>query len=209
MDTSHCIGSMTSGALTVWPCAVVAVIPGPCRLQLSEWFSLASNGDLFCFCSELSKPLLPVGRAAILFSEILHLLCKQMVSLIFVDMVTFRALRSSLSSCHLRFSAAAWCFSCIDTSMTGIICSKVALYIVFCLWVCVFTCVWLCYRAIGKLEIYGESLGWTGPTSCRRENIFLPSSHNRWECSLNTRPKCKFPQTRHSNIYKRSFFLSQ
>ncbi|XP_051531159.1 eukaryotic translation initiation factor 4 gamma 3-like isoform X2 [Myxocyprinus asiaticus] len=28
--------------------------------------------------SELSKPLLPVGRAAILFSEILHLLCKQM-----------------------------------------------------------------------------------------------------------------------------------
>nr|XP_055040425.1 eukaryotic translation initiation factor 4 gamma 3 isoform X2 [Misgurnus anguillicaudatus] len=31
--------------------------------------------DLF---SELSKPLLPAGRAAILFSEILHLLCKQM-----------------------------------------------------------------------------------------------------------------------------------
>ncbi|XP_029103696.1 eukaryotic translation initiation factor 4 gamma 3-like isoform X3 [Scleropages formosus] len=28
--------------------------------------------------SELSKPLLPVGRAGILFSEILHLLCKQM-----------------------------------------------------------------------------------------------------------------------------------
>ncbi|XP_052465573.1 eukaryotic translation initiation factor 4 gamma 3 isoform X1 [Carassius gibelio] len=28
--------------------------------------------------SELSKPLLPVGRASILFSEILHLLCKQM-----------------------------------------------------------------------------------------------------------------------------------
>ncbi|XP_076863790.1 eukaryotic translation initiation factor 4 gamma 3 isoform X3 [Brachyhypopomus gauderio] len=28
--------------------------------------------------SELSKPLLPVGRAAVLFSEILHLLCKQM-----------------------------------------------------------------------------------------------------------------------------------
>lgn len=28
--------------------------------------------------SELSKPLLPVGRAGILFSEILHILCKQM-----------------------------------------------------------------------------------------------------------------------------------
>lgn len=31
-------------------------------------------------CSELSKPLLPVGRAGILISEILHLLCKHMVS---------------------------------------------------------------------------------------------------------------------------------
>ncbi|XP_066527180.1 eukaryotic translation initiation factor 4 gamma 3 isoform X2 [Hoplias malabaricus] len=31
--------------------------------------------DLF---SELSKPLLPVGRAGVLFSQILHLLCKQM-----------------------------------------------------------------------------------------------------------------------------------
>ncbi|KAJ8332711.1 hypothetical protein SKAU_G00425000 [Synaphobranchus kaupii] len=34
-----------------------------------------SMRDLFC---EFSKPLLPVGRAGILFSEILHLLCKQM-----------------------------------------------------------------------------------------------------------------------------------
>lgn len=34
---------------------------------------------LFC-CRELSKPLLPAGRAGVLFSEILHLLCKQMVS---------------------------------------------------------------------------------------------------------------------------------
>lgn len=78
---------MTSGALTVWECTVAAVIPGPHRLQLSEGIGLASNGDLFCFYSELSKPLLPVGRAAILFSEILHLLCKQMVSSTFVDMV--------------------------------------------------------------------------------------------------------------------------
>ncbi len=161
---------------------------------------------MFCFCSELSKPLLPVGRAAILFSEILHLLCKQMVSLTFVDIV-FRALRSSLSSCHLRFRAPAWCLSCIDTSMTGTICSKVALCIVLGSWVCVFTCVWLCYRATGKLEICGESLGWTGPTSCLRENIFLHSSHNRWECSLNTRPRYKLPLTRHSNIYKWSTFF--
>lgn len=38
--------------------------------------------SLLLFCSEFSKPLLPVGRAGILFSEILHLLCKQMVSMI-------------------------------------------------------------------------------------------------------------------------------
>uniref|UniRef100_A0A8C1LRH4 Eukaryotic translation initiation factor 4 gamma, 3b n=1 Tax=Cyprinus carpio TaxID=7962 RepID=A0A8C1LRH4_CYPCA len=35
--------------------------------------------------SEFSKPLLPVGRAGILFSEILHLLCKQMESRIIME----------------------------------------------------------------------------------------------------------------------------
>lgn len=34
----------------------------------------------FCVHSELRKPLLPVGRTGILISEILHILCKQMVS---------------------------------------------------------------------------------------------------------------------------------
>jgi hypothetical protein len=33
-----------------------------------------------CLYREFSKPLLPVGRAGVLLSEILHLLCRQMVS---------------------------------------------------------------------------------------------------------------------------------
>uniref|UniRef100_A0A3B5AK85 Eukaryotic translation initiation factor 4 gamma 3-like n=1 Tax=Stegastes partitus TaxID=144197 RepID=A0A3B5AK85_9TELE len=47
-------------------------------LYLAE---LKKNAYLIChlfFHSELSKPLLPVGRAGILISEILHILCKQM-----------------------------------------------------------------------------------------------------------------------------------
>lgn len=48
---------------------------------------------LFCFCSEFSKPLLPVGRAGILFSEILHLLCKQMVSWKIGECVSFASVR--------------------------------------------------------------------------------------------------------------------
>ncbi|XP_077059719.1 eukaryotic translation initiation factor 4 gamma 3 isoform X1 [Siphateles boraxobius] len=50
-------------------------------LYLAEMLSpLLREGGLSMreLFSELSKPLLPVGRAAILFSEILHLLCKQM-----------------------------------------------------------------------------------------------------------------------------------
>lgn len=42
-----------------------------------------SSGVIFTvtfFHREFSKPLLPVGRAGVLLSEILHLLCKQMVS---------------------------------------------------------------------------------------------------------------------------------
>lgn len=35
---------------------------------------------LFFHSREFSKPLLPVGRAGVLLAEILHLLCKQMVS---------------------------------------------------------------------------------------------------------------------------------
>lgn len=42
-----------------------------------------------CLClfvrSELRKPLLPVGRAGTLISEILHILCKQMVSRTFLS----------------------------------------------------------------------------------------------------------------------------
>ena len=34
----------------------------------------------FSYSREFSKPLLPVGRAGVLLAEILHLLCKQMVS---------------------------------------------------------------------------------------------------------------------------------
>lgn len=54
-----------------------------------NYFTLACNNivvihemrtrRLFVFCSEISKPLLPVGRVGILLGEILHLLCKQMV----------------------------------------------------------------------------------------------------------------------------------
>lgn len=54
----------------------------PSRHLLKSYWTVQYTGYicLFCFCSEFSKPLLPVGRAGILFSEILHLLCKQMVS---------------------------------------------------------------------------------------------------------------------------------
>lgn len=40
---------------------------------------------VFFHSREFSKPLLPVGRAGVLLAEILHLLCKQMVSVALVD----------------------------------------------------------------------------------------------------------------------------
>lgn len=53
-----------------------------CYITVIHKFRQQALNVVVCFSvhSELRKPLLPVGRAGILISEILHILCKQMVS---------------------------------------------------------------------------------------------------------------------------------
>ena len=50
-------------------------------LQKKKYIHIYKQISLFfSYSREFSKPLLPVGRAGVLLAEILHLLCKQMVS---------------------------------------------------------------------------------------------------------------------------------
>lgn len=62
--------------LKVISCLSLIITPG-----FAFQIQIINEKHLFFFHSrEFSKPLLPVGRAGVLLAEILHLLCKQMVS---------------------------------------------------------------------------------------------------------------------------------
>lgn len=54
--------------------------PMCCASPLSQTEACQCSLAAPVFSREFSKPLLPVGRAGVLLSEILHLLCRQMVS---------------------------------------------------------------------------------------------------------------------------------